>query len=287
MYKDSKVVSSCLVLMALRALGNIMSRRAAGHIRAIAAPLTATPGDHFWIGAAQELGAPAGGLVDSPLALSPWSMTTMRGKKSATKRLTDALDDELEHEQENYKQDELLEGGPPHGYQLEDIPGKTRLVLKKKYRDLEDIEIDLLVSDQPPPTFPGDDLQRDSDTDEPEARPTNPEDLESGETNYVVLFNVTVTKGSDSLVFECESDGAYLDIQKIMFEKKGGNQDMTDYLGPMYEELEEELKGSWESYLEERGINAPMGDYLLQLAHDKEQREYMSWLQKVKTFVAK
>ena len=236
------------------------------------------------------------------------------------------------------------------------------------------------------------------------------------QTNYVVLFNVTVTKGSDSLVFECESDGAYLDIQKIMFEKKGGNQDMTDYLGPvcwaslhlperhvlwsclclkslqqcemngerrmwkaliiamwisilqwscknvighywffslvfsvfrllrrpaqsvcycpmgssfqlfvvghvhkygmnraalnawfhlldalltchhgfnvsaavkMYEELEEELKGSWESYLEERGINAPMGDYLLQLAHDKEQREYMSWLQKVKTFVAK
>ena len=55
----------------------------------------------------------------------------------------------------------------------------------------------------------------------------------------------------------------------------------------MYDDLDEELKSSWEGYLEERGINAPMGDYLLQLAHDKEQREYMAWLRKVKTFVSK
>ncbi|CAD7700617.1 unnamed protein product [Ostreobium quekettii] len=105
--------------------------------------------------------------------------------------------------------------------------------------------------------------------------------------DYTALFNVTVTKGNESLVFECETDGDHVDILKILLETKGKSDVMTDFLGPTYEELDDDLQDSCQKYLEERGITSEMGDYLLELVLDKEQREYMDWLKKVKAFVAK
>ena len=38
-------------------------------------------------------------------------------------------------------------------------------------------------------------------------------------------------------------------------------------------------------YLDERGINAQLGEYLLAIADNKEQREYVKWLDDVKGFI--
>jgi hypothetical protein len=38
------------------------------------------------------------------------------------------------------------------------------------------------------------------------------------------------------------------------------------------------------AYLEERGITPELGEYLRFLIYDKEQREYLGWLQKVENF---
>ena len=53
------------------------------------------------------------------------------------------------------------------------------------------------------------------------------------------------------------------------------------YTGPLFDELDDELQRQFTLYLEERGVNADLGAYLLRLVHDKEQREYMHWLEKV------
>jgi len=37
-------------------------------------------------------------------------------------------------------------------------------------------------------------------------------------------------------------------------------------------------------YLRERGITPELGEYLMHLVHDKEQREYMDWLDRVVSF---
>jgi Mitochondrial glycoprotein len=40
-----------------------------------------------------------------------------------------------------------------------------------------------------------------------------------------------------------------------------------------YEELDDQVQTAFDAYLEERGIDADFGEYLMKLAADKEQRE--------------
>lgn len=53
----------------------------------------------------------------------------------------------------------------------------------------------------------------------------------------------------------------------------------------MFEELDEEVQAGLMAYLEERGVTADLGGYLMRLVDDKEQREYMTWLEHVKSFM--
>jgi hypothetical protein len=46
-----------------------------------------------------------------------------------------------------------------------------------------------------------------------------------------VTFNVTVTKGESSLVFECVSDGTYLDVRHVSHEPAGAPESETAYTG--------------------------------------------------------
>ena len=53
----------------------------------------------------------------------------------------------------------------------------------------------------------------------------------------------------------------------------------------VYEELDEQVQAKFQDYLEERGINGALGEYLLAIADNKEQREYLRWLGEVDEFV--
>lgn len=55
----------------------------------------------------------------------------------------------------------------------------------------------------------------------------------------------------------------------------------------MYVELDDRLLQEFPAFLEERGVDADMGAYLLGLVNDKEQREYRSWLENVHKFLKK
>ena len=52
-----------------------------------------------------------------------------------------------------------------------------------------------------------------------------------------------------------------------------------------YDELDDKLHAAFIDYLNERDITEKLGDYLLQVADNKEQKEYVTWLQKVQRFV--
>ena len=55
----------------------------------------------------------------------------------------------------------------------------------------------------------------------------------------------------------------------------------------VYNELDDRLLQEFPAFLEERGVDADMGAYLLGLVNDKEQREYRSWLENVQKFLKK
>lgn len=46
-----------------------------------------------------------------------------------------------------------------------------------------------------------------------------------------VTFNVSVAKGDKALVFECTSDGTYVDIRHVSMEPASGVESETSYTG--------------------------------------------------------
>ena len=59
------------------------------------------------------------------------------------------------------------------------------------------------------------------------------------------------------------------------------------YGGPPWQQLDEELQLLMERYLEERGINTALAIFIPDYAELKEQKEYISWLKNLKSFVDK
>lgn len=57
------------------------------------------------------------------------------------------------------------------------------------------------------------------------------------------------------------------------------------YPGPPFGTLDEDLQTLMESYLEERGITQSLAVFVPDYMDMKEQREYIAWLNNVKTFV--
>jgi hypothetical protein len=107
-----------------------------------------------------------------------------------------------------------------------------------------------------------------------------------------VVFTVQITRpnATEALVFECKSDGTYLQVLHIGAEPvdqppDAETEEDTAYFGPVYEELDDELRLEFDNYLKERGITAELGGYILRLVHDKEQREYVNWLGRIENIV--
>lgn len=55
----------------------------------------------------------------------------------------------------------------------------------------------------------------------------------------------------------------------------------------VFNDLDEKLQNAFTEYLEERGVDHKLGAFLVGLCEDKEQREYMNWLEGVAKFVKK
>ena len=57
------------------------------------------------------------------------------------------------------------------------------------------------------------------------------------------------------------------------------------YTGPPFQQLDEEVQGLLEQYLDVRGINAALAQFIPDYIDVKEQKEYLGWLGRVKQFV--
>jgi len=68
---------------------------------------------------------------------------------------------------------------------------------------------------------------------------------------------------------------------------EGEFQSRNRYDGPPWQQLDEDLQLLMERYLEERGINTALAVFIPDYAELKEQKEYISWLKNLKSFVDK
>jgi len=59
----------------------------------------------------------------------------------------------------------------------------------------------------------------------------------------------------------------------------------SQYSGPPFEQLDEEVQGMLEDYLGARGITSHLASVIPDYVDVKEQKEYLAWLKRVKSFV--
>lgn len=207
------------------------------------------------------------------------------------------LDTEIKYEAEHAPQ------GPPElpsGWAFEsgngaEADGSARLTLRSTNAPPgEKVSIDLLVDDQ------DDDDEDDEVFGEDEEGDGEGNEGEGAFGSAGVVFTVSVEKEAASpgsaLLFDCRSDGTYLQIMHVSLEKKATKKgeenddddgdDDAEFSGPHFDELDEALQSEFEAFLEARGVSAGLGGALAALAEDKEAREYAAWLARVRDFVA-
>ncbi|KAG8728281.1 Mitochondrial acidic protein mam33 [Ceratobasidium sp. 428] len=57
------------------------------------------------------------------------------------------------------------------------------------------------------------------------------------------------------------------------------------YIGPQFDHLDTNVQEEFERFLDERGIGGDLALFVPEYAEYKEQKEYVKWLQSVKSFI--
>lgn len=107
---------------------------------------------------------------------------------------------------------------------------------------------------------------------------------------YPVNLTITITKpGAKALEIRAIAQDSTIELQNIIFFPKEALLDAQNtkeaeearslYIGPPAEELDAELQQMFYQYLEERGIDEELAAFLPEYMDQKEQREYVKWLE--------
>ncbi|KAE8700606.1 hypothetical protein F3Y22_tig00110556pilonHSYRG00400 [Hibiscus syriacus] len=155
-----------------------------------------------------------------------------------------------------------------NSFTVDDRQGEQWIKLKRKFGEKEDITIDATMFDGSVPVS------------------------SSGETQDIeqlhMTFIVNISKGGDGNILEivCSAWPDTIEIKKV-YVRQHNRKPGYPYLGPEFEELDEELQDSLYEFLEERSINGELAIFLHEYMGNKDKTEFTRWLETVKTFVEK
>jgi len=195
-------------------------------------------------------------------------------------------------EELEYEKEAAVEGEPESVKELknagiwtiEDVPGNDEITLQRKFGN-EHIRLIFSIAD----------LQ---DTEDNFEAPEGEEGASAdAEPSYPLRCSFTITKpsvpGALSIDAVCQ-EGTFV-LENVSFYKDAKlATDLTAesdwkrrglYIGPQFDTLDLNLQEEFERFLQERGINESLAFFIPEYAQYKEQKEYVDWLSKVKTFV--
>ncbi|KAI9473667.1 MAG: mitochondrial glycoprotein [Benjaminiella poitrasii] len=205
--------------------------------------------------------------------------------------LVHKLDEEIEYEKSTEEANqpefvkEFLDANP---FKIEDKPGVDEVILSRTFGN-EKIRVLFSISDinnAASDEFSAvDDMGAAEDEDSEEAVP------------FLVRASITIEKENQGAVtIDTVAENGKIAIESIMHYKdaKLANEQSAEadwqrrglYIGPQFAELDEGLQSNFERYLEERGINTALANFLPDYVEYKEQKEYIQWLQNMKNFIS-
>ncbi|XP_062192879.1 uncharacterized protein At2g39795, mitochondrial-like [Phragmites australis] len=171
-------------------------------------------------------------------------------------------------------------------FKISDEKGMNAITLSRTYQG-EQIEVlvhmpSLVTGDEPDQERDGEDEDADKEGDE------NQEDDSEKPPQSSIPLTVTVSKGvGPTLEFTCTAYPDEVIIDSLSVRQPSGNEeeDLIAYEGPDFNDLDENLQRAFQKYLELRGITPMTTNFLHEYMINKDSREYLLWLTKLKDFV--
>ncbi|KAF0924567.1 hypothetical protein E2562_010206 [Oryza meyeriana var. granulata] len=240
------------------------------------------------------LRASASGAARSAALLRPLAAATARPqprsmpfssapstKPSSDGELLRIIDSEIKYAEESDDHGRVEEIPDNFPFKISDEKGSKEITLTRTYQG-EKIEI--LVS--MPSLVTGDEPDHENEADED--RNDNGQEEETQKSNRSSIpLTVTVSKeDGPSLEFICTAypDEILIDALSVM-PSENGEDEVIAYEGPDFNDLDENLQRAFHKYLELRGITPMATNFLHEYMINKDSREYLLWLRKLKEFV--
>ncbi|KAK9130482.1 hypothetical protein Sjap_010969 [Stephania japonica] len=192
-------------------------------------------------------------------------ITEMR-KSTIEANLLRSLRSEIQYE---------LEYSPPHQFEkefdtfsIEDRKGQQWIRLRGKHGE-EDIKVEVTMFDGAVPV-----------------KKSGGGGDEDVKLHMSLIVDISKGENCDVLEFICSAWPDALEIQKVFMLRRDGTPG-APYMGPEFKELDDELQKELQEYLEARGVNDELAEFLHAYMMNKDKTELINWMENVKCFVDK
>ncbi|KAG2587060.1 hypothetical protein PVAP13_5NG097000 [Panicum virgatum] len=242
--------------------------------------------------ASASSGAHRGAALLRPLAASaarPQPRAMPFSSAPATRPSSDAellsvIDSEIKYAEDCDDHDRVEEIPDNFPFKITDEKGMNAITLKRTYHG-EQIEVlaqmpSLVTGDEP-------DHDRDAEGKGEEGDGDGDEDQSEKPPQSSIPLTVTITKGDGPILeFTCTAYPDEVLIDSLSVRQPSGNDeiDLIAYEGPDFNDLDENLQRAFHKYLELRGISPLTTNFLHEYMINKDSREYLLWLRKLKDF---
>ncbi|KAL5641215.1 hypothetical protein ACGC1H_001633 [Rhizoctonia solani] len=214
-----------------------------------------------------------------------WRLGQGETDLSLSQKLQEEINFELQATKTNADVPAFLKEFQSSGiWNIEDVEGQDEVALVRTFGN-ETIRLLFSIADIDAPQEPA--FEDVEETDGEEAQiPIAP-----------IRCSIVISKGSDQGALSIDAlaqDGAIV-VDNISFYKDAKlATELTSeadwkrrglYIGPQFDHLDTNVQEEFERYLDERGIGADLALFIPDYSEYKEQKEYIKWLQSVKSFI--
>ncbi|KAG4953358.1 hypothetical protein AAZX31_14G063600 [Glycine max] len=198
-----------------------------------------------------------------------FSSVASKKKPTSDENLLRVIESEIECAQEtdDHNAAEEVPGNFP--FKIIDSPGQQTIMLERTYQD-EEIKVEVHMPD----LVTGE--ENDDDNDNQSER--------TAQSSIPLSISVH-KKDGPYLEFNCVGYPDEIVIDGLSVKNPDLTEDQVAYEGPDFQTLDENLQKSFHKYLEIRGIKPSTTNFLHEYMINKDSKEYLVWLNKLKSFV--
>lgn len=206
------------------------------------------------------------------------------------KLLLEIIDEEITSAVDSDDPNAVQEAPEGFPFKIEDNPGKQTISLSADFHgETINVEVNIpnIIDEEET-----DDSDTDTDTDDEDKVEAKDEDKDEDtdededEDKACMSLVVRLSKSSGLVLeFGCTAFPEEIIIDSLSVKDPDNVEDPLAYEGPEFSELDEDLQKAFRKYLEIRGIEPSLTNFLYEYMLNKDNKEYLVWLKNIKEYV--